>query len=478
MLRIKKSAVIGIMTNFVLIGFYMLLAQFEIESYTLVLFCAVASFSIMFCSLLKICKKKLNLCTIFLILCFLFYFGQFVEFCVWGIVENEALSIVKSFKKTDIVRVAFITLIYVHILQSGMLIVERLNKNKQMTIKFEYLDINIIRVCAWLIYIAAYPFALYYQYSRFRHSKIWGYGSTLYSNLASSSQWLRFGEFFTGFVISMYILLIIIYKGKRSIYAVIVSIIPYITFYVLSGSRLQAALLLMTLVLIRHHWFRPINIKDIFTISIIGIIGSYVITISSQIRNYLGMYDSMFFAVKSALANTSLLTVLMHILDEFGCQIVSIACVMLNCPDPIPFNYGKLYLYGIEIIVPNLLGYKRIFFTENTDDAFKYLINNGSTGLGSSFISESFYSFGFWGIFMVFLFGIIIRKVSQKLENSNNVNIFQTFAGFYTAYCLIFTVRGDTFNLLSSIIQYCLIPILLIWIMNGIVNREKGNKAK
>lgn len=478
MLRIETSAVIGIMANSVLICFYILLAQFQIESYTLVLFCSVASFSIMLCSLLKICEKKINLCTIFLILCFLFYFGQFVEFCVWGIVENKALNIMKSFKRTEMVRVSFITLIYVHTLQSGMLIVGRLKKEKRTHVKFDYLDINIIRVCAWLIYIAAYPFALYYQYSRFRYSKIWGYGSTLYSNLASSSQLLRFGEFFTGFVISMYILLIIAYKGKRSVYVVIVSIIPYITFYVLSGSRLQAALLLITLVLIRHHWFEPINIKDIFTILFIGIIGAYAITISSQIRNYLGMYDSVLFAVKSALENTSLLTVFKHIFDEFGCQIVSIACVMLNCPDPISFNYGKLYLYGIEIIVPNLLGYKRIFFTENTDDAFKYLINNGNTGLGSSFISESFYSFGLCGILMVFLFGIIVRKVSQRLENSNHANILRIFAGFYIAYRLIFTVRGDTFNILSSVIQYCLFPILLIWIMNRFANREKGINPK
>ena len=78
----------------------------------------------------------------------------------------------------------------------------------------------------------------------------------------------------------------------------------------------------------------------------------------------------------------------------------------------------------------------------------------------------------------MFLFGIIVRKVSQRLENSNHANILRIFAGFYIAYRLIFTVRGDTFNILSSVIQYCLFPILLIWIMNRFANREKGINPK
>ena len=38
-------------------------------------------------------------------------------------------------------------------------------------------------------------------------------------------------------------------------------------------------------------------------------------------------------------------------------------------------------MYGLEIIIPNLVGYKRFFYTDNPDDAFKKFINDGNTGL-------------------------------------------------------------------------------------------------
>lgn len=476
MFRINKIAAVGILSNLTFITAYIILSQFRIKSYTLVLFCAILSFVTMLFIQMKINEKKINLCTIFLALCFLFYFGQFVEFGISGKVENVALNITKHFKQNEITWVGMVTLIYVHVLQNGMILASGMKEHNRKDKKFNNCSLSIIRHSALFIYIIAYPFALYYQYSRFKYSITFGYGGTLLSNLASSSQLLRFGEFFTGFVISMYILLVMAYKGKKSEYIVVLSIIPYFVFYILSGSRLQVALILIVLLLVRHYWFKPISFRDIIVIFIAGIIGIYVITISSEIRNYLGMYNSVKSAITNALTHINLLSGINHLFDEFGCQIVSIACVLLNCPEPIPFNYGKLYLYGLERIIPNLFGVQRVFFTENTDDSFKYLINNGNTGLGSSFISETYYSFGFFGIALVFLLGLLIWKTSRKIEKSDKTNILQSFIGFYTAYCVIFTVRSDAFNILNSIVQYCLFPIFCIYILNGLINNKRNNK--
>ena len=473
MLRISRSVVIGIAANLLFICFYLILVQFKIESYALVLFCSLVSFSYMLFFICITCKSKINLCIVFLALCFLFYYGQFVEFCITGSVENTVLSIIKEFSKKDMVWVAITTLIYIHVLHSGMLFASSLKESNRTYTRFTNYSLDIIRKTALLIYISAYPLSLYYQYSRFKYSTVWGYGRTLYSGLASSSLLLRFGEFLSGFVISMYILLIMAYKGKKFIYVIMVSIVPYIGFYILSGSRLQVALLLIVLLLIRHYWFKKIKSKDILKIIIIGIAFTYIITISFNTRNFLGMNHNIFTAIKNAYADTNLLDSINHMFDEFGCQIVSIASVLLNCPSSVSYNYGKLYLYGIEIIIPNLFGYQRIFFTENTDDAFKYLINGGNTGLGSSFISESFYSFGYFGIVLVFLFGIIIWKVSQRIEISKNMSVLQSFISFYIAYFIIFTVRSDTFNILSSLFQYCLFPIFLMSLINGLISKRK-----
>ena len=112
--------------------------------------------------------------------------------------------------------------------------------------------------------------------------------------------------------------------------------------------------------------------------------------------------------------------------------------------------------------------YQRVFYTENTDTAFKAFLNNGNTGLGSSFISESYYCFGFLGIFVVFLLGLLMEHVTCKLKNIRDLQPYKAFSYFYLVYLLTFTVRSDMFVMPSSYFQYCFFPILIIWLMRNI----------
>lgn len=473
---ITKEMLIGIIMD---IFFMVLYVALYVLNATLssgqILALAVLSYVFMVLLLIIINNKtKFNLCVIFIILSFLFYFGQYVELIITGNIENKALSIINSFSIDRVNHTAIIVLFYMHLIHAVMIIFSRnLNYNSPQILK-KNISLQVIKFSSVFIYIVSYPLALFYQYTRYNYTKIWGYGNTLYEQFTNQSSLLKLGEFLSGYVISMFILLLLLYKGKKKI-IILMSILPYILLYMLSGSRLQIALLIIVIVLIKHSWEKPITLKEWCVGLFLGVIFSYMLAVSSSIRNYMGLYSSPLEAIMYAMKNTSLFDGVVHLFDEFGCQIVSITCVFENCPGRVGFNYGKLFLYGIEIIIPNLFGYKRIFYTDNTDDAFKMYINKGSTGLGSSFISESYYCFGFFGVICVMLLGYFISRLSVKIINcSYESNVLKVFIYYYLTNCIIFTIRGDTFNIASSVFQYAILPIILMYFVQGIVN-EKMN---
>ena len=99
--------------------------------------------------------------------------------------------------------------------------------------------------------------------------------------------------------------------------------------------------------------------------------------------------------------------------------------------------------------------------------------------MGSSFISESYYCFGFLGIIYVLFLGYIITKVSiDMFSYSKEKNVIGAFVCYYLAYCLIFTVRGDTFNIASSVFQYAIIPIMIMYLIQGIFNKKNIGSDK
>ena len=91
---INKKVLIGIVVDLFFILLYMVLYGTNANiSESVIIFFAVISYIFMISILLIIYnERKFNLCLIFIILTFLFYFGQYIELQITGEVENEALS--------------------------------------------------------------------------------------------------------------------------------------------------------------------------------------------------------------------------------------------------------------------------------------------------------------------------------------------------------------------------------------------------
>ena len=444
------------------------LSIFNIDSPEFVFAYSVMVYAVMIITLYAKHRKWFTFDIIYIMVTFVFYFGQYVELVFAGTVQNNSLNITRSYNIEFTNKIAMYVIAYVAIMHSAFMLYRAKENNKERLINLNY---NKGRLIAWCIYLFSLPFGCYYEYTRAAYSSIYGYGTTLYANLAGTSSLLRLSEFLSGFVISMFILLLLLEEKRKTKWVLMLSIVPYLILYVSAGSRLQIGLLAIAMAFVFMCWYRKgrkIEFKGIILTAVVALVVIYLFALMASVRNYLGIYTSFAAALKEASANTSIADSILHLFDEFGCQIVSIATVFKNCPENVGYNCGKLFLYGIEIIIPNLFGYQRVFYTENTDTAFKAFLNNGNTGLGSSFISESYYCFGFLGIFVVFLLGLLMEHVTCKLKNIRDLQPYKAFSYFYLVYLLTFTVRSDMFVMPSSYFQYCFFPILIIWLMRNI----------
>ena len=468
----KKTGIFIIVDLFIaLVSFA--LSILNINSPEFVFAYSVMAYLVMIFTLYAKHRKWFTFDIIYIVVTFIFYFGQYIELVFAGTVQNNSLNITSSYNIEYTNKIAMYVIAYVAIMHSAFMLYRSKGKNKERIINLDY---NKGRLIAWCIYLFSLPFGCYYEYTRAVYSSIYGYGTTLYADLADTSSLLRLSEFISGFVISMFILLLILEEKRRAKWFLMLSIIPYLILYISAGSRLQVGLLAITMAFVYKCWYRngrKIELKGIILTAVVALVVIYLFALMASVRNYLGLHTSFVAALKEASANVSIADSILHAFDEFGCQIVSIATVFKNCPKNVGYNCGKLFLYGFEIIIPNLFGYQRIFYTDNTDMAFKAFLNHGNTGLGSSFISESYYCFGFLGIFVVFLLGLLMEHVTCKLKNIRDLRPYKAFSYFYLVYLLTFTVRSDMFVMPSSYFQYCFFPILIIWLTKKIRFRVK-----
>lgn len=470
---VTKKTGIFIIIDLLIVLVSFAISAFNIKSPEFVFSYSVMAYIVMIFALHAKHKKWFTFDIIYILVTFVFYFGQYVELIFAGSVQNNSLNITRSYDIEYINKIGMYVIAYVAIMHSAFMLYCSKNKNRDRHINLDYVKGRLI---AWCIYLFSLPFGCYYEYTRAAYSSIYGYGTTLYANLAGTSSLLRLSEFLSGFVISMFILLLILEEKRKTKWLLMISIAPYLMLYLSAGSRLQVGLLAITMAFVYMCWYRKgrkVEFRGIILTAVVILVVIYLFALMASVRNYLGVYASFAAALKEASANTSVFDSTLHAFDEFGCQIVSVATVFKNCPETVGYNYGKLFLYGVEIIIPNLFGYQRIFYTDNTDTAFKAFLNNGNTGLGSSFISESYYCFGFFGVLVVFLLGLLMEHVTCKLKNVKNMQPYKAFSYFYLVYLLTFTVRSDMFVMPSSYFQYCFFPILIIWLTRKIKFRVK-----
>lgn len=113
------------------------------------------------------------------------------------------------------------------------------------------------------------------------------------------------------------------------------------------------------------------------------------------------------------------------------------------------------------MIFPNLFWNVHPAAATNTDIAFKgFLTQYG--GIGSSFIAEAFWNFGYGSLFIALIFGILVGTLTKNISKYSwyqNSRMF--YLSIFIAQICLFYVRSDTISFWRNFVYYGIAPLLL-----------------
>ena len=192
-------------------------------------------------------------------------------------------------------------------------------------------------------------------------------------------------------------------------------------------------------------------------IALVGVAVLYVCSLLSNVRritNY-GKTNSASQILNEAIHDTNEDNIFTDVISTAGMQILTVTAVYDNCPSEIPYSYGEYYLFGILRIIPNVTGGTNILITDSIDTMFRKFLTV-TYGMGSSFIIEAYYNFGYAGVLMMVLYGALIAYLVNFMENrqKQEENLVLTYFVYYIAATSFFWIRSDARFLVREIVFY------------------------
>ncbi|WP_455058161.1 O-antigen polysaccharide polymerase Wzy [Jutongia sp.] len=357
----------------------------------------------MFYSWKKI-NSRIELYLVFMICTYLFYYGRyfllFINYKKYISKLNEYGSV------AFINQVALFTLLCIEVMHVTYIVFSCRKTKRQIIFQNWKCNSSAVSIVAWVMFCVSFCFSMKVLLMNISITRMYGYAYALRMYYSG----YRVERFFSNFLPGAFILLILRYKNNKLISCVVYGFLMlYLAMYFLSGSRLQAVLLIFALILVFEYEFKHFNRKRLISLSGMLIALCFLLIIISSIRNGIQNSASIAGALKEWKNGTDD-NFIINLLSECGFQIYSIAVVIKNCPFNVPYNYGLTYLKGIGQLMPNLFWSQNPFMQESIDTIFAYYLNGGMYGIGSSYIAEGYYNFGYFSILFMPLVGFLFAK--------------------------------------------------------------------
>lgn len=382
--------------------------------------------------------KRIDCYMIFMSLSFFFMFGEQLLY-LFGIRVDE-MWIYRGLLRQDTIYVtAFFTLYTYLVMHLGYSLVlhKRVSKvnlpdeNADMGSRKRLMKAGIV-----VALIAIVPTA-YYLGRKIFLSIILGYGEMLNEmNINGEGGIDTLVVILSSFMIPA-LLSMFIAKNKESRWPWVL-IAVYVIAYMLSGSRIDSFCLMCGILYANILVHSKLTKKSFVTILVVGVSIAVVFSFVSHSRNN---QESTNKEVASQLVEENPVT---EILKEMGFTFCATGVVIEHCPSDKPFLYGQSYLSGLLYALPNAITGSYYTKTPEVDSGFKDYISTGG-GIGSSFIAEGYYNFGWYSILLFLLYGYMGGVLCCKLERSVNRCNYSKIFLYIGIFCIVVLyVRSDT----------------------------------
>ena len=399
-------------------------------------------------------KKQCDIFLIFIIMSYLFSFGQCILTAVGYKLGIFTFSIERGFfSNQEILNASVFSFIAIALTGIGFCLYRESNKYKKTLIKPITADNALCRV-EWTFLIISIAPTFYELYKDMTTVFSIGYESTLENAVGIDKIFVLL----SGFYISSLLILYTFEEKKRII--VYLALGSYAVLQLLGGSRIAVFRLAIILIIVSTFYRKTIGKKNIVFIIAFGFVGVFLFSFVSSARNYVYLTSDLQQFLRKTAIDLFENNFIFSAIKEMGNTQVINTLVYSICPQKVDYRYGLSFVRSIYGIFPNLLGLE---YT-SIDKVFSEYYTVTNAGCGASFIAEGYWNFGYLSGIFFMIFGYIWGVLSnsfKKICSSEYVNQEKVFLIIYLMYFMIFLVRSESVELGRSFVYYAVIPVLI-----------------
>lgn len=427
----------------------------------------------------RISSRSINIYSLFLLFSFLFYFGQHFVILMGRaeVLSEEYYRSILDYRIPNSSRIGagYFVLVVMLIVNIGVLVKHKVPRNTVTNSVYDLAGLNYCseKVAKTIFIIVLIPTFIKYAFDAV-HTQTLGYTESLEAS-AEAGGIMKLCYFLSYYFLpSLYILLISYAKKKRkillfAIYGVFACV------YLCTGSRFRIFESLIAILLIYDLRIKEFRKRDLIKLFFGGVLILITFSIVRESREAIivsgGDLISAIGVIWDGLLEEGLFT---SALIEMGSTFQVVDVVYNYCPTIVPFSNGESLIGAIMIALPSFLRFGFDLDSVNVSRIFSPLyVTDIDIGMGSSFISEGFYNFGYVSLLYFFIIGCFIGKLlssSAKYEKSGDN--FHLFRYVYVSSLICFCIRTD----LVSFLRYYLYYVLFIEIVIKLLYLSSSRK--
>lgn len=416
-------------------------------------------------------KKEWDVFLIFMIMCYLFSFGQCILTAFGYKLGVFVFSMDRGFfSNQEILNASVFCFIAIALTGIGFCFHRSSIKYEKLSNKPVLTDNVLCRVAWGLLLISVVP-TFYELYKDVTTVFFNGYSDTLGNATGIDKIFVLISGFYPSAILILYCFE---KKRRRMVYFALGS---YVLLQLLGGSRIAVFRLAIVLLVISNLYRKEISKKRAVMICIFGLVGVFVFSFVSSARNYIYLASNVQLFLKETATDLLENNFIFAAIKEMGNTQVINTLVYALCPKKVDYRYGMSFVRSIYSVLPNFLNLEYI----SIDEVFSPYYTVTNAGCGASFIAEGYWNFGYFSVLFFIALGYVWGTLSNRFKqlcNSKYVKPENFFVIVYLMYYMIFLVRSESIELGRSFVYYAVIPILISKLLKTKTVRGGVRQAK
>lgn len=363
--------------------------------------------------ILKMNKNSIfSITAIFLILSYLFHFGQAI-IIAYGFNDIYAhRSILSITSPESFLKAMYFAMVSHYFITLGMVWSSTTRKPLLVIQDNENIMLNRLKFIAIIVLIVTIVPLIYLDILKIITVKSSGYVSTYETYTTGINKFLHL---FAQFARPAITLLLISYKNDKKKANLIFGLSSlYFIFMMISGDRGTNIINLLTNIFVYYKIIRNLKTKNIIIVAVIGyFFMGFVSTISILRDTSQISIDGLIYYYKYRSSDG----IIYSVLREFGLTIKTLIYSIDFTSASSEYNYGSTYIFSWMNLSPKLPD--SIIKAFSTDFTFvKSFPLAYQESLGGSYLGELFYNFGWFGSIISFFVGRLIGNIDNSIENA------------------------------------------------------------